>query len=93
MARSFLKPAVGLTRFLFLMNLCEKSGVWVNVYWGFVPFNKDNFQAAGEKLFVLHAFRPVFCGHDFNDPASGLRSLKGHCVATSKLVERIMILP
>jgi hypothetical protein len=32
---------VGLTRFFGLMNLCEKSGVWFNVYAGFGLPEKD----------------------------------------------------
>jgi hypothetical protein len=51
---------VGLTRFLFLMNLCEKSGVSSNVYKGFCPLKKHaNFRAT-KKLFVLQAERARF---------------------------------
>ena len=46
---------VGLTRFFGLMNLCEKSGVSVNVYSGFVLFKKDVKFRGEEKLFVLQA--------------------------------------
>ena len=49
---------VGLTRFLCLMNLCEKSAVSANVYEGFWPFKKDaNFRGV-KKLFVLQE-KPV----------------------------------
>jgi hypothetical protein len=44
---------VGLTRFLFLMNLCEKSGVSANVYAGFGPLEKDGNFRGVKKLFVL----------------------------------------
>jgi hypothetical protein len=44
---------VGLTRFFSLMNLCEKSGGWTNVYAGLPPFKKHaNFRGA-KKVFVL----------------------------------------
>jgi hypothetical protein len=32
---------VGLTRFLFLMKDCEKSGFAANVYWGFYLIEKE----------------------------------------------------
>jgi hypothetical protein len=50
---------VGLTRFLFLMNLCEKNGVPTNIYSGFMLFKKDaNFQGV-KKLFVLQEVKAV----------------------------------
>jgi hypothetical protein len=47
---------VGLTRFLILMNLCEKSGVPANVDAGFAPFKKDADFRSRKKLFVLQTF-------------------------------------
>jgi hypothetical protein len=44
---------VGLTRFLCLVNLCEKSAVWINVHAGFSDFKKHAFFGAAKKLFVL----------------------------------------
>jgi hypothetical protein len=49
---------VGLTRFFGLMNLCEKSGVLINVYEGFPPFEKDVKNHSVKKLFVLQAGPP-----------------------------------
>jgi hypothetical protein len=46
---------VGLTRFLFLMNLCEKSGVSANVYAGLCPLEKDVDFPDAKKHFVLQA--------------------------------------
>ena len=51
---------VGLTRFFILMNLCEKSGVLVNVYEGFCLRKKDADFRAVKKLFVLQAVIPKF---------------------------------
>ena len=47
----------GLTRFLVLMNLCEKSAVLTNVYDGFMLFKKDAEFRAVKKLFVLQEKR------------------------------------
>jgi hypothetical protein len=47
---------VGLTRFLFLMNFCEKNASWANVYGRLIPFRKDGFFDRVKKLFVLQRF-------------------------------------
>jgi hypothetical protein len=44
---------VGLTRFLYLMNLCEKSATSTNVDKGFMLFKKDAEFRPVKKLFVL----------------------------------------
>jgi len=51
---------VGLTRFLILMNLCEKSAASSNVYKGFCLFKKDVKFATVKKLFVLQETETVF---------------------------------
>jgi hypothetical protein len=51
---------VGLTRFLFSMNLCEKSAGLTNVYAGFWPFKKDADFRGEKKLFVLQAVSRPF---------------------------------
>jgi hypothetical protein len=38
------------------MNLCEKNGVWANVYKGFDSFQKDAVFRGAQKLFVLQTF-------------------------------------
>jgi len=51
----------GLTRFLFLMNLCEKSATLTPVYNGFTPFKKMEIFAA-RKIFL--SYKPIslfFC--------------------------------
>ena len=55
-----LKPTVGLTRFLFLMNVCEKSAALINVYNGFMPCEKDAIFSGMKKLFVLQAVPAQF---------------------------------
>jgi len=44
---------VRLTRFLILMNLCEKSAGAANVYAGFLPFEKDAIFYEAKIVFVL----------------------------------------
>jgi hypothetical protein len=44
---------VGLTRFFHLMNLCEKSATWANVYRHFSPFKKRTDFQTVKILFVL----------------------------------------
>ena len=58
---AFLKPTVGLTRYLFLMNLCEKSGVWANVYAVFCHFEKHVHFRDVKKLFSPGENRPKIC--------------------------------
>jgi hypothetical protein len=43
----------GLTRFLFLMNFCEKIAIPPNVYRAFLHFEKDTVFRIVKKLFVL----------------------------------------
>jgi hypothetical protein len=50
---------VRLTRFLILMNLCEKSGVSINVYKDFCHFQKHAQIRAAKKLFVLQEMTAV----------------------------------
>jgi hypothetical protein len=50
---------VGLTRFFYLMNLCEKSGISTNVYRGFQPLKKHADFRAMKKKFVLQALAAV----------------------------------
>jgi hypothetical protein len=51
---------VGLTRFFYLMNLCEKSGGSTNVHAGFSPFKKHVKFRGVKKLFVLQEKNGVF---------------------------------
>jgi hypothetical protein len=46
---------VRLTRFLFLMNLCEKNGISANVYKGFRLIKKDAGFCGAKKLSILQA--------------------------------------
>jgi hypothetical protein len=46
---------VGLTRFFYLMNLCEKSAALPNVCSGFSLFKKDAKFRVLKKHFVLQA--------------------------------------
>jgi len=62
MEAAFLKPMIGLTRFLFLMNFREKSGVLTNVHTGFCLFKKDGDFRGLSKLFVLHGKKAFFQG-------------------------------
>jgi hypothetical protein len=48
---------VGLTRFLCLMNLCERNGVSSNVYRGYALVKKDAKFRLVKKLFVLQGNR------------------------------------
>jgi len=50
----------GLTRFLFLMNPGERSGVSTNVCKGFAHFKKDVEFRGVKKLFVLQRRSGVF---------------------------------
>jgi hypothetical protein len=49
---------VGLTRFLCLMNLCEKSGVSINIHAGFRLLQKHAEIRAAKKPFVLQETTP-----------------------------------
>ena len=48
---------VGLTRFFCWMNLCEKTGVLINVYRGLLPFKKHADFRDVKKLFVLQEIK------------------------------------
>ena len=66
---------VGLTRFLFLMNLCEKNAVLLNVYNSFVLSKKDVDFRGVKILFVLQGMRAngrAFCIRGCNLPSEFL---------------------
>jgi len=48
-----MKPTVGLTSFLRLMNLCEKKRDSANVYGCLVIFKKTAFSGRAKKEFSL----------------------------------------
>jgi len=51
---------VGLTRFFYLMNLCEKTPASTSVYRHFYRLQKDVDFLRAKKLFVLQTLPPFF---------------------------------